>query len=345
MESDSIPPSLAVGLAYNLKKGINSDVEDIEAEYDTYETIEAISKAFSTAEIKVELMEADADFIDKLKSTKVDIVFNIAEGTYGRSREAQVPAVLDFLGIPYTGSDGTTLCLALDKALTKRYLSTYNIKTPAYQLVKSPDFMLDSTLGFPLIIKPNSEGSSKGISDLAIVDDKDQLGRVIARNFRLYGQPMLLEEFIRGREFTVGILGNGSGMKVFEPMEICYLHKERENTIYSYIVKKNYKKYVEYSCPPQLDTDTINSMKKIAADIYEALDCRDFSRIDFRLSEDGKIYFIEINPLPGLAPGYSDYPMLAEFCGTDYQTLVLSVLNCALKRYGMNEVVLKRGGL
>lgn len=345
MENDSVPPSLVVGLAYNLKKGITSEAEDIEAEYDSYDTIEAIREAFTSVGVKVELMEADADFIDKLKSARVDIVFNIAEGTSGRCREAQVPAILDFLGIPFSGSDGTTLCLALDKVLTKRFLSTYNIKTPAYQLVKSPDFKLDTAIGFPLIIKPNSEGSSKGISDLAIVNNEEQLYNAISRNFKLYGQPMLVEQFIKGREFTVGILGNGSSTRVFEPMEICYLHKERENTIYSYNVKKNYKKYVEYSCPPQLKMDTIRRIKEISAKIYMALDCKDFSRIDFRLSEDGSIYFIEINPLPGLAPGYSDYPMLAEFCGMDYRSLVVSVLNCALKRYGMNEVVLKRGGL
>lgn len=345
MENECVPPPLVAGLAYNLKKGIVSSAEDIEAEYDSYDTIEAIKEAFTAAGIKVELLEADANFIDRLKSTKVDIVFNIAEGISGRGREAQVPAILSFLGIPFSGSDETTLCLALDKALTKRYLSTYNIRTPAYQLVKTPDFKLDSALKFPLIIKPDSEGSSKGISDLAIVDNEEQLYGIISKNFSLYGQPMLVEEYVKGREFTVGILGNGNDMRVFEPMEICYLHKERENTIYSYNVKKNYKKYVEYRCPPLLDENTTRRMKEIAAEVYTALDCRDFSRVDFRLSEDGEIHFIEINPLPGLAPGYSDYPMLAEFCGMDYRTLVLSVLNSALKRYGMNEVVLNRGGL
>jgi len=345
MENDSVPPPLIVGIAYNLKKGIASDVEDIEAEYDSYDTIVAIKEAFETVGIKVELMEANADFMEKLKSTYVDIIFNIAEGTFGRGREAQVPAILSFLGIPFSGSDETTLCLALDKALTKRYLSTYDIMTPAYQIIKTPEFKLDSTLQFPMLVKPDSEGSSKGISDLAIVDNEEQLYSIIGKNFKMYGQPMLVEEYVKGREFTVGILGNGSDMRVFEPLEICYLQKDRESTIYSYNVKKNYKKYIEYSCPPLLDAETTEKLKDIAAKIYMALDCRDFSRIDFRLSEDGTIYFIEINPLPGLAPGYSDYPMLAEFCGMDYQNLIVNVLNSALKRYGMNEVVLNRGGL
>ncbi|MEN6314790.1 MAG: ATP-grasp domain-containing protein [Clostridiaceae bacterium] len=338
MENDNIPPPLIVGIVYNLKKGIVSDAEDIEAEYDSFDTILAIKDAFAAKGISVELLEANADLIEKLRNTRVDIVFNIAEGTAGRGREAQVPAILNFLGVPFSGSDETTLCLALDKAITKRFLSTYNITTPAYQLIKTPEFELDQALHFPLIVKPDSEGSSKGISDLAIVDNEEQLYSLITRNFKLYGQSMLAEEYIKGREFTVGILGNGSDMRVFEPLEIIYLKEDRESRIYSYNVKRNFKKYIEYSCPPLLDAVTTQKMKDIAAKIYMALDCRDFSRIDFRLSEDGTIYFIEINPLPGLAPGYSDYPMLAEFCGMDYQTLVVNVLNSALKRYGMNEV-------
>ncbi len=344
MENESVPPLLRVGIAYNLKKGIVSEVEDIEAEYDSFDTITAIKDAFEAAGAEVVLLEADADFIDKLQRQPVEIVFNIAEGKSGRGREAQVPAILSFLGIPYSGSDETTLCLALDKALTKRYLSTFGIKTPSYQLVKDPSFTLDPSLVFPLIVKPNSEGSSKGISDLAIVDDEQQLRSLVEKNFMMYGQTMLVEEYVKGREFTVGVLGNGKNTRVFEPLEICYLKEGRENRIYSYNVKRNFTKYIEYSCPPHLPVETIERMKEITSDIYNALECKDFSRVDFRLSEAGQICFIEINPLPGLAPGYSDYPMMAEFCGMDYQTLVLSVLNSALERYGLNKVALNRGG-
>jgi D-alanine-D-alanine ligase len=344
MENESVPPLLRIGIAYNLKKGIVSEVEDIEAEYDSFDTIAAIKDAFEAAGAEVALLEADADFIDKLQRHPVDIVFNIAEGKSGRGREAQVPAILNFFGIPYSGSDETTLCISLDKALTKRYLSTFGIKTPSYQLFKDPSFTLDPSLVFPLIVKPNSEGSSKGISDLAIVDDEQQLRYLVEKNFRMYGQTMLVEEYVKGREFTVGVLGNGKNLKVFEPLEICYLKEGRENRIYSYNVKRNFKKYIEYSCPPLLPAETIEKMKEITSEVYNALECKDFSRVDFRLSEAGQICFIEINPLPGLAPGYSDYPMMAEFCGMDYQTLVLSVLNSALERHGLNKVALNRGG-
>ena len=343
-DNENVPPPLVAGIAYNLKKGILSEAEDIEAEYDSPDTIEAIKEVFESAGIETVLLEADSGFFEKIRSTSPDIVFNIAEGTAGRSREAQVPAILDFLGIPFTGSDATTLAIALDKAMTKRYLSTFGIPTPAYQLIKTPVFKPDPKLSFPLIIKPDSEGSSMGISDLAIADNETELRAIVEKNFRLYDQPMLCEEYVSGREFTVGILGNGQDMRVFEPMEICYLDKQRENSIYSYNVKKNYQKYIQYSCPPLLEKKTISEIKRIAAGIYTALECRDFSRIDFRLSRDGRPWFIEINPLPGLAPGYSDYPMLADFCGMDYRSLVLGVLNSALKRYGMREVIWNRGG-
>ncbi len=345
MEDDSFPPPLRVGIAYNLKKGVGSGAEDMEAEYDSSDTIQAIREVFESAGVGAELLEADSDFARKVKEAKVDLVFNIAEGTHGRGREAQVPAILSFLGIPFSGSDETTLAVSLDKALTKRYLSTFQVRTPSYRCLKSPELPENFSLRFPLIVKPNSEGSSKGISDLAIVRDRRQLSEVLKRNFSLYGEPMLVEEYIAGREFTIGVLGNGSGAKVFEPMEICYLGSGEDDRIYSYRVKKDYKRYIEYRCPPDLPTGLCAQMKETAAQIYDELECRDFSRIDFRLSEDETLYFIEINPLPGLAPGYSDYPMLAQLCGMDYRTLVLSVLNSALARYGLKPVAVNRGDL
>lgn len=345
MENDDFPPPLKVGIAYNLKKGSVHGACDMEAEYDSYETIDAIKNVFESAGISTALLEANSDFAEQVKKSKVDIVFNIAEGTHGRGREAQIPAILSFLGVPCSGSDETTLAVSLDKALTKRYLSTFGIRTPNYQYVVTPDFKLDSSLHFPLIVKPDSEGSSKGIADFAVADNQKQLSEMVSRNFKLYGEPMLIEEYIPGREFTVGVLGNGTDTNVFEPMEICYRSKERENQIYSFRVKKDYKKYVTYKCPSDACKEIRRTLKDTAAKIYDALECRDFSRIDFRISDDGSVYFIEINPLPGLAPEYSDYPMLAGFCGVDYRTLILSVLNCSLVRYGMHPVAVNRGDL
>ncbi len=326
-----------IGLAYNLKKGIKSDIEDIEAEFDSIETVNAIKEALEKLNCNVELLEADENFITKLDRTKPDIVFNIAEGLYGRGREAHIPALLSFLNIPFTGSDETTLCIALDKTLTKRILTTFGVKTPKYQLIEHPS-EFKKKLNFPLIIKPNAEGSSKGISDFAIVHNTDELKYLIGKNYGMYRQPILIEEYIRGREFTVGIIGNGNDTIIFTPMEIKYKKNEEKYNIYSYSVKKNYKEYVEYICPPQVENKIEKKMVKVAKKIYESLSCRDFSRIDFRASMDGEVFFLEINPLPGLAPNYSDFPMIGEFNGINYDQLIKMILNSALKRYGMEPV-------
>jgi len=337
--TDPLPlPRYTVGLTYNLKKGIKSDVEDIEAEYDSIDTVQAIKKALENLNCKVELLEADSDILKRIHDMRLDIVFNIAEGTYGRGREAQIPAILDFLKIPFTGSDETSLCISLDKALSKRILSTYGVKTPRYQLLYDSRPVIDKNLKYPLIVKPNAEGSSKGISDFAIVNNRKELDLLLEKNFKMYGGPMLAEEYIQGREFTVAVAGNDKNTVVFPPMEIRYKNRWHKYNIYSYKVKRNYKKYIDYICPAPLDTKTETRLIRITKKIYDVLECRDFARVDFRMSEDGEIYFIEINPLPGLTPGYSDYPMIAEFNGVEYGTVIKMILNSALARYGMQPV-------
>ncbi len=343
MEENSQPPNPPrVGLTYNLKKNVISAAPDSEAEYDNIDTVLAIKDALESAGYKPQLMEANEGLPSLLAQHTVDIVFNIAEGIQGRGREAEVPAILNFYRIPFTGSDETTLCIALDKALTKRLLASYRIRTPKYFVVSKDHRRLSGNIKFPAIVKPNAEGSSKGISDVAIVSERNELRSLLDHNFKLYGQDLLVEEYIHGREFTVGILGNGSDIRVFPPMEIIYLNKENKFNIYSFNVKKDYKRLIKYECPAKIDKRIEKEMTDMARKIYDILQCRDFSRIDFRLSEDGKPYFIEINPLPGLAPGYSDYPMIAEFSGMDYKTLVRAVLESALKRYGLKNI-LNRG--
>lgn len=327
---------LRIGLTFNLKKNTVTDVEDEEAEYDSVDTVFAIKNALEGDNCYVTLLEATEELPTKLNENKPDIVFNIAEGIGGRGREAQIPAILNMFGIPFTGSDETTLCIALDKALTKRLLSTYHVRTPKYQVISKNSVKTNLSIKFPVIVKPNAEGSSKGISDAAIVSNKEELNKLIKTNMSMYKQDMLVEEYIAGREFTVGILGNGHDLKVFPPMEIVYIDKQNKYNIYSYQVKKDYKKLIQYECPAKLDRETEATMLKVARRVYEALNCRDFARIDFRMSEEGQIYFIEINPLPGLAPGYSDFPMIAEFNGMDYDSLVREILRNALKRHSLN---------
>ena len=325
---------LVVGIVYNLKKGINGKTVDDEAEYDSIDTVYAIREALESSSVEVVLLEADKEIFNKLLTTPVDIVFNIAEGIMGRGREAQVPALLNMLKIPFTGSDETTLCISLDKAMTKRLVATYHIKTPRYLLVKADDFSLSTKLNFPLIVKPNAEGSSKGVSDMSIVETKQELIDLLKQNSDLYHQDMLIEEYIDGREFTVGIIGNNENIKVFSPMEIVYHRTTQGNyCVYSYGVKQDYKHYVTYECPSKIDKAIETKMINDAKRIYTILGCRDFARVDFRLSKNNEVFFIEINPLPGLAPAYSDYPMLADFCGMHYQDLVRAILNAGLDRY------------
>lgn len=345
MEENSKPPNPPrVGLTYNLKKNVISGAPDSEAEYDSIDTVLAIKDALESAGCRIKLMEADESLPALLAEHSVDIVFNIAEGVQGRGREAEVPAILNFYKIPFTGSDETTLCIALDKAITKRLLATYRIRTPKYFVVSKDNKNLNGKIKFPVIVKPNAEGSSKGISDVAIASDIRELRGLLERNFELYGQDMLVEEYIHGREFTVGVLGNGKDARVFPPMEIVYLNNENKYNIYSFNVKKEYKRLIRYECPAQISKDVETEMTDMARKIFAILQCRDFSRIDFRLSEDGKPYFIEINPLPGLAPGYSDFPMIAEFNGMDYKSLVCAVLESALQRYGFDNI-LNRGNI
>ena len=325
--------TLTVGIIYNLKKGLKASIPDIEAELDNIDTVHAIQSALESKRHKTVLIEADEVLPDKLRNNRIDIAFNIAEGLNGRGREAQVPAMLRFFGIPHTGSDETALCIALDKALTKRLVSSYKIRTPKSILLSSNTAIAAGSLLYPVIIKPNAEGSSKGISDVSIVKNKNELCELAKRNFNLYKQDMLAEEYIDGREFTVGILGNGNEAKVFPPMEIIYKKETQEQYhVYSYNVKQNYKEYIDYKCPADITEEQQIEMMKISGKIFNILGCLDFARVDFRMSREGRVYFIEINPLPGLAPGYSDYPMLAEFCGVTYTDLINSILEAALKR-------------
>ena len=325
--------TLKVGITYNVKKNIHSDIPDAEAEFDDMETIFAIKGALETDGFDTELFEADKNLPVRLLEKMPDVVFNVAEGLAGRGREAQVPAILNFLGIPFTGSDETTMCIAMDKALCKRLAASHGVSTPSYSLFKSGDSLPEGNLTFPVIVKPNTEGSSKGISNYSIVNDEDSLRRLLGEKINVYKQDMLLEEYISGREFTVGILGNGNDIKVFSPMEIIF--NDINHSIYSYDVKRNFKQHVRYRCPPDIRDALMEEIENTAKKIYCFLECRDMARIDFRLSAEGQLYFIELNPLPGLAPEYSDFPMLAAFCGMEYSVLICNILKCALNRYGI----------
>lgn len=329
-----------IGIAFNLKKNNEDEMEDEQAEYDNISTIKAIGKALRKTGCETVYLEADKNFSKNLSDSRVDIVFNIAEGKGGRGREAQVPSILNLHSVPYTGSDETTLCITLDKGLAKRLVRSYRIKTPVFFIWKGNMAEIPEKLNFPVIVKPNAEGSSKGVSGNMTAQNREELKTLLREKWERYRQPVLVEDYVKGREFTVGIVGNGEEKRVFRPMEIIISPEGNPDgsRIYSFHVKTNYEKYVRYECPAKLSPGLENEMTRTAGKIYDLLECRDFARIDFMLSEDNVLYFIEINPLPGLAPGYSDYPMLAAYNGLEYDDLIKSILNSGLKRYGMPAV-------
>lgn len=333
------PSRLNVGIIYNLKSDRLHDTPDAEAEYDSIDTVLAIKAALERAGHAVTLIEDDGSLPEKLKASRPDIAFNIAEGRGGRGREGQVPSMLGYYGIPYTGSDETTLCVALDKAMTKRLAESFGVRTPRSRLIPAGGALASLNLGdlaFPLIVKPNAEGSGKGISELSIVKNMPELKELLVKNINAYRCDMLIEEYIDGGEFTVGLLGNGESLRVFSPMEIVYRrHTQEDFDVYSYNVKRSYAEYVDYVCPANIPPELEGRLRDAALTVFNALSCRDFARVDFRCDRSGNPYFIEINPLPGLAPGYSDYPMLAAACGVDYDTLINSVLEAALSRPGL----------
>lgn len=331
---------LKVGFAYNVKriKPTADAVEDSEAEYDAPATLQAIREAIASWGHEVVDLEANQELPTILATTPVDIVFNIAEGLKGRNRESQVPAVLELLDIPYTGSDPATLSIALDKALAKKIVRGHGIHTPNFQLMTTGKERLNKELSnFPLIVKPVAEGSSKGVLKKSVCQSEAELREVVRELVGKYRQPALVEEYIRGREFTVGLLGERRP-KVLPPMEIVFLDREEQNPVYSFEHKLDWTDRIRYDVPAKLDPLWMERLKSAARQAFIALGCRDVARIDFRMDEKGRPFFIECNPLPGLTPDWSDLVLIAKGAGMDYRTLIGEILSGAIRRYREREV-------
>ena len=318
-----------VGFTYNVKRTHDSDEH---AEFDPPETIIAISNALARQGFIVVHLEATPDLPRVLAEADVDLIFNIAEGVEGRNREAQVPALCELLGIPYTGSDSATLAIALDKALCKKVLSQHGILTPKFQVMETGRERLDGELKFPLIVKPNAEGSSKGIGTASVVDSEEELRAKVTAIIDRYKQPALVEEYIHGREFTVGLLGSKRRLRVLPPMEIRFKDEANERPVYDYVVKQEWEKHVEYECPAKLTESENRLVEKVARATFAALECRDFARVDLRMAPDGKVYVFEVNPLPGMTPGYSDLVLISNAAGMDYDQLMGEILVGGLRR-------------
>jgi len=331
-----------VGFCFNRKKPQGeSSPDDIYAEWDDEETIAAVLSSLARNH-RVIPIEADEQAFEKFRKLRPDIVFNMAEGMYGISREAQIPAMLDMLRIPYTGSDPLTLALCLDKALAKQVLSYHRIPTASFIVVhdlrKKPEFP-----PFPLIVKPLAEGSSKGIGNRALVHTPKELKEQISTVLNKYHQPALVERYLPGREFTVALLGNGAGVQVLPIVEIQFEQLPAHiNPIYSFEAKWIWDTVEEpleiFACPAKVSPRLKKRIEAVCQAAFAALRCLDWCRIDIRLDDAGEPNVLELNPLPGILPNpdaNSCFPKAARTAGLSYVDLINRVLEIACQRVGL----------
>lgn len=328
---------MRIGLSYDLKETIaiqQASCDDAFEEYDSSATVELIAAALEAEGHTLTMLGGGREFLGKILRDKVDFVFNIAEGrgTY-RSREAQAPSILEMLDIPYSGSDPQCLAICLDKPLTKKLVASAVVHTPNWRVISNRQELhqIDSyDFPFPAIVKPAYEGSSKGIRLTSVVEDAKQAIEVTESLLEKYHQPAMVEEVILGDEVTVGIIGN-SPPKVLGMMRI--LPKQKNGYfLYTLEVKRNYLDMVDYECPAGLEEKVLQRIQSSSLRAFKALGCRDFARLDFRISAAGVPYFLEINPLPGLGT-HSDLVIMAKMMGWSHRQLISAVLNAAIERY------------
>jgi D-alanine-D-alanine ligase len=348
-----------VAVLANLKKNaptLPGMPADYWADLDSEHTVEAIADALLQGGHRVTLLEGDTTLYDQIRQVRPDICFNICEGHFGDSREAQIPAILEMLRIPYTGSQVLTLALSLDKPMTKRVLSYHALPTPAFQVFERSDEPLDPSLVFPLFVKPSRQGTGMGISAQSIVHDEPQLRAQVEDLLRAYEEPVLVERFVAGRDLTVGMVGNlvppvawrlpdddeaprvRRGLRFLPALEIeLGKYARQEGGVYTHRAKVDLVDKLTYICPARLDPEQVDELNWLAAATFRVTGCLDVARVDFRLDEadSGKPYILEINPLPGLSPGVSDLVMEAEAAGISHAELINMILDEALDRYGM----------
>ncbi len=329
---------MKIGLTYDLrdhylKEGYS---EEETAEFDRESTIEALEEAVRANGHIPERIGNIKQLVAALNSGKKwDMVFNICEGLHGKySREAQVPALLDAYNIPYTFSDPLIMALSLKKDLTKVVVKNAGFRTPDFYLINNVDEIACVKLKFPVFLKPVAEGTSKGVSENSKVNSQDELTAVATTLLKKYKQPVLAERFCTGREFTTGVLGTGKDAEYLGALEII-LNESAEKNAYSYINKERCEELVEYRL---LVDDKLNSkLGELSLGIWNLLECRDAGRLDFMMDEDGKLSFIEVNPLAGIHPTHSDLPILWSKLGRDYNDLIGRIIDSVMKRSEINE--------
>lgn len=337
---------MRIGLAYSLAPTApaTDGPDDRFEEFDKQETVDAIARSIGRLGHRVELLGDGRELVSKVMADPPDFVFNIAEGQgAGRCREARVPALLEMLGIPYGGSDPLTLAATLDKSVAKRLVREV-VAVPDEAVIpvaagepeareKIDGLYRRHPGGLTTIVKPALEGSSKGIRGECLADSPGLAWEIARRLLRDYGQPALVEQFIDGDEITVGLVGNGPSLRVLGAMRVLPT-EQTERFVYSLEVKRDWRRRVRYEVPARVVEREPGLLSRSAIDAFEALGCRDFARVDFRV-RDGVPYFLEANPLPGLAPGTSDLVILADGLGVLHDDLIRTILGESLVRRGL----------
>ncbi len=347
-----------VALLANLKVNaprFEGMAEDHWDDLDSEKTMNALLNAIRAGGHECEFLEGDVTLLDTVRKYQPDICFNICEGHFGDAREAQVPATLEMLRIPYTGSRVLALALTLDKPMTKRVLHYHDLPTPPFQVFERPDEPINEDMTFPMFVKPSREGTGMGISRKSIVHDETELRDQVTYVIHRYKQTALVERYIEGREVTVGMVGNlvgpiarrlpededapriQAGLHFLPPMEVNLKPFETSDVVYSNRLKVALADQLDYLAPAPLEPEQLMDLNWYAAAVFRVTGALDVSRVDFRLDvrDNWKPYILEINPLPGLSPGISDLVIEAAAEGIDHTELVNMILDTALKRHGM----------
>ena len=331
---------MKIGITYDLRQYYLSHGmgEEETAEFDRPDTIDAIDNALFSLGYETDRIGNIKNLATRLVAgDRWDMVFNIAEGISGFGREAQVPALLDAYGVPYVFSDALILALTLHKGLTKRVIRDLGIPTPDFAVIETEEDISRIALPFPLLVKPVAEGSGKGINDSSKVTTKAELSTICKILLKTFKQPILVEGYLPGREFTVGIVGTGKYAASIGVMEVI-LKNDAERDVYSYTNKEFCEELVEYR---KANDDIAKMAEKIALAAWRGLGCRDAGRIDLRADCNGIPNFIEVNPLAGLHPEHSDLCIIGTQNGISYQSLIGSIMSSALSRISTKQKYLK----
>ncbi len=367
---------MRIAVLANIKENAPYDLDDSPGRWDELDsdvTVKGIVDALVARGHESEFFEASLrkpfSVSDKLEKYRPDLCFNIAEGHIGASRESHIPALLEMMGIPYTGGQVLCLAIGLDKPMTKRILRYHELPTPEFQVFAgrdeeiNEDLVEGDELRFPLFLKPSREGTGIGVSREGLVRTSSELRNVLAEMLARYKQPILCERYVEGRDVTVGIVGNigpteerrlndrtsvnnfPAGLKILPPLEIDTApYVGTEGRLYTNRMKVEFAEDHYAICPADLSSDAVNRLARLAAATFRVIGCTDVARVDFRLDEYSREepLILEINPLPGLNPKYSDLVLEAYAAGMSYEDLIDSILSAALSRYDLTDQGRKR---